>query len=523
LGNFLIHKETPMPFFLHQQALRALAILFALIAFLSAPAANSQTLQEVIGTSEVLDTASLNTFTDTFLQATITPTDAASVLEFDVIIPSADARRTSGSPQERAFQMRLWNVTDNTEAIPAHVYGIQLAAGSSAAQSFWQPVYMEGRVNAGSTATRTYRVQMRAVFGTGGAEARLRADEERATLIVREITPINPAVFVNPEPIIDIGNWPQTWAGSVGHVTWPNFEYDEQSGEYSIVYTLQNYGPGKDQLAIGHDTATSLSGFSSTSIIEQDLKGWLVGWEPDGNGGCIGAAYILDAARRGMTVVNSNDCESITSIAAAPTFTDDETSPVTSAYGVGDVNRIWKSEIDGDFYCFCRWFTGPTGPQSPSLSGHGRGVRAVALYRFDGGDMTDGDDWTHLGPVFWPDAHDGGITEFYGATAPILVSGRLVSFVRVLRDDVAAGIGWSEIAVSDDGITWHRERWPFVQRGSGGDWDKAIKWIADVEVVGSDLVGITMDYDEGHKVGGRVIGMFTVPMADVAALVARLP
>lgn len=503
---------------------------FALVAGLlalgtpSAAQAPGQVVQEVVGTSNALDTFTSNSFTDSSLQATITPTSAGNLIEIHVIIPSADARRISGSVGERAYQVRVMNVTTGEKAIPAQVYGIELASPSSARQLMWLPTILYNRVPAGSTATQTFRVQMRAVYGAGQAETRLRADEEQARIILREVVPFNPVAYVFPEPVIDIDQWPQTWAGSEGFVVFPNMDHDAESGRYSVVFTMHGYGSGLDQIALGRVTATNLTQFGTAALLSSDVDGWIVGWEPDGNGGCIGAAYMLDHSRRGMSIVSSSDCASITGIAPAPTFTDDETSPVTAPYGVGDVNRVWKNPLDGKFYCFCRWFTGPNGRQSPSLAGSGRGVRAIDLYRFDGEDMTEESDWTHLGPVFWPDEHDKGITEFYGATAPILVAGRLVSFVRILRDDVGEGIGWSEIAVSDDGVSWHRERWPFIPRGaSGNGWDAAMKWIGDVEIVGADLVGLTMDYDRGHKVGNRVIGAFTVPLKQLQALVSRLP
>jgi hypothetical protein len=126
--------------------------------------------------------------------------------------------------------------------------------------------------------------------------------------------------------------------------------------------------------------------------------------------------------------------------------------------------------------------------------------------------------WATPWPILVPDEHDEPNTEFY-AMAGILARGDLlIGLVKVLRDDLSAdengekrGIGYTTLAYSRDGITWTRDREPFMQRNlTAGTWDHAMTW-GDCQCVVDDEVFISYGgYARGHKVERfteRQIGM----------------
>jgi hypothetical protein len=116
--------------------------------------------------------------------------------------------------------------------------------------------------------------------------------------------------------------------------------------------------------------------------------------------------------------------------------------------------------------------------------------------------------WATPWPILVPDEHDEPNTEFY-AMAGILARGDLlIGLVKVLRDDLPAnadgekrGIGYTTLAYSRDGITWTRDREPFMQRNlTAGGWDHAMTW-ADCQCPVDDEVFIYYGgYARGHKV-----------------------
>jgi hypothetical protein len=98
----------------------------------------------------------------------------------------------------------------------------------------------------------------------------------------------------------------------------------------------------------------------------------------------------------------------------------------------------------------------------------------------------------------------------------------LVGTLKVLRDDLApepggerTGIGYTVLAWTRDGETWHRDREPFMDRNpEAGTWDRAMTW-GDCLVPVEDEVFIYYGgYARGHKVERfteRQIGLARLP------------
>jgi hypothetical protein len=93
--------------------------------------------------------------------------------------------------------------------------------------------------------------------------------------------------------------------------------------------------------------------------------------------------------------------------------------------------------------------------------------------------------------------------------AGILARGDLlIGLVKVLRDDLPAeasgekrGIGYTTLAYSRDGVTWTRDREPFLPRNpSTGTWDHAMSWGDCQCPVDDDVFIYYGGYARGHKV-----------------------
>lgn len=109
--------------------------------------------------------------------------------------------------------------------------------------------------------------------------------------------------------------------------------------------------------------------------------------------------------------------------------------------------------------------------------------------------------WTTPRRIIIPDERDQGDTEFYGM-AMVPRGDTLVGFVRVLRDDVEHGVGYSTLATSrDGGVTWHRLRKPFFENraSDAGAFDHAVAWLSRPLRVGDELFFYYGGYNKGHK------------------------
>jgi hypothetical protein len=142
-----------------------------------------------------------------------------------------------------------------------------------------------------------------------------------------------------------------------------------------------------------------------------------------------------------------------------------------------------------------------SGPNTPE------GVRRLAGLSWS----SDFKTWTSPRTVFEPDAGDRGLTEFYGWGGVLERGGLLVGLLRVLRDDISEGVGYTVLVWSRDGRTWHRDREPFLSPGTG--WDAAMAWADDQVTVGNRTRIYYGGYRSGHKTNyatDRQIGVASI-------------
>ncbi len=88
-------------------------------------------------------------------------------------------------------------------------------------------------------------------------------------------------------------------------------------------------------------------------------------------------------------------------------------------------------------------------------------------------------------PVIVPDEKDAPRFEYYAMNGYLARGGLLIGFAKVLQDNLPAdpgepnaGIGYSVLTWSRDGVHWQRDREPFLDRNPApGTWDHAMSWI----------------------------------------------
>jgi hypothetical protein len=173
------------------------------------------------------------------------------------------------------------------------------------------------------------------------------------------------------------------------------------------------------------------------------------------------------------------------------------------ADGVGDIVDLFRDPIRGRWGGFVKLFAKPRefGPDP----------RMASVRRLTG--VTSSDDfeqWAAPMRAFVPDAADEGEIEFYGAACCVVRDRRLVAFLRVLRDDVGEGIGYTVLAWSDDGVTWERARVPFLDR-CPRSFDASTAWVYGVTEHDGTIYLAYSAYDTGHKVGDRAVAIATLP------------
>jgi hypothetical protein len=125
-----------------------------------------------------------------------------------------------------------------------------------------------------------------------------------------------------------------------------------------------------------------------------------------------------------------------------------------------------------------------------------------------------------------------GETQFYAMSGVIFRGNLMIGLVKILRDDInatpgmtgkemgdmdrkAAGLGYTVLAWSRDGETWHRDHEPFIPNNPlPGSWDHAMAWGDDQLVVGEETYIYYGGYARGHKVNRfeeRQIGLARMP------------
>ena len=139
--------------------------------------------------------------------------------------------------------------------------------------------------------------------------------------------------------------------------------------------------------------------------------------------------------------------------------------------------------------------------------------------------------WEKPWRIHVPDDKDDGLLEFYGMGGMHLRGGLHIGLVRVLRDDLPCdpggpkdGIGYTVLATSRDGVTWHRYREPFLDRNpEPGSWDHAMTWMSHAAPVGDEMFFYYGGYARGHKIEAkteRQIGLARMKKDRYVALIS---
>lgn len=130
--------------------------------------------------------------------------------------------------------------------------------------------------------------------------------------------------------------------------------------------------------------------------------------------------------------------------------------------------------------------------------------------------------WSEPWSVIVPDEKDEGEFQYYSMNGYLARGGLLIGFAKVLRDDLpadaggnVAGIGYSVLTWSRDGVHWQRDREPFLDRNPvPGTWDHAMSWIDCQLPVGDEVFLYYGGYARGHKIERwteRQIGLARMP------------
>ncbi|NOX64899.1 MAG: hypothetical protein GXO85_03665 [Chlorobi bacterium] len=129
--------------------------------------------------------------------------------------------------------------------------------------------------------------------------------------------------------------------------------------------------------------------------------------------------------------------------------------------------------------------------------------------------------WKKIWPIIEPKISapiEEGETQFYAMSGVLTRGDILIGLVKVLRDDLnatygktgkemgdmkrkAAGIGYTVLAWSRDGITWQRDHEPFIPRNPvPGTFDHAMAWGDEQIIVGDETYIYYAGYERGHKI-----------------------
>jgi len=129
--------------------------------------------------------------------------------------------------------------------------------------------------------------------------------------------------------------------------------------------------------------------------------------------------------------------------------------------------------------------------------------------------------WKKIWPIIEPKIGapiERGETQFYAMSGVIARGDLLIGLVKVLRDDLnatygntgkqmgdlkrkAAGIGYTVLAWTRDGVTWQRDHEPFINRNPvPGTFDHAMAWGDEQIIVGDKTYIYYAGYKRGHKI-----------------------
>ena len=183
-------------------------------------------------------------------------------------------------------------------------------------------------------------------------------------------------------------------------------------------------------------------------------------------------------------------------------WTPVSTKPVLKDFG--DIIALSRDPIRKRYLLTCKVSAQPEDGYKGSTPNAAEGTR-----RLVGQSVSDDCvKWTPARRIIAADGKDEGITEFYGIGQVIARGGLLIGLLKVLRDDLAAepdgekkGIGYTCLAWTRDGETWHRDREPFMDRNpTPGTWDRAMTWGDCLLPVDDEVFIYYGGYARGHKV-----------------------
>lgn len=141
--------------------------------------------------------------------------------------------------------------------------------------------------------------------------------------------------------------------------------------------------------------------------------------------------------------------------------------------------------------------------------------------------------WTPATLLLAPDEQDPGATQFEGLYGVLARGDLLIGMVKTLRPDAdprgyTYGMQHTQLAWSRDGVTWTRERNPFLACGPEAypsvelsderekkPWDYAFSSASHQLVVGDELYVYYVGIREGHKINrytDRQIGLIKMPV-----------
>jgi hypothetical protein len=179
------------------------------------------------------------------------------------------------------------------------------------------------------------------------------------------------------------------------------------------------------------------------------------------------------------------------------TWTPATTTPTLTPAQADDIIQLWKNPFGG-YGIFCkRW-----------SNGHGT-LRQTWLSR------SSSNGWGEPVPVFVNDPADHANNQFYGAIGPIMRGNVAIFFLRVLRDDLARGVGYTVLAWTRDGVNFTRAREPFLV-GRRGQPDEAMAWVTGAFEKDGTLYLTYTALELGHKGGPRRVMLATMPSSALA-------
>jgi hypothetical protein len=185
---------------------------------------------------------------------------------------------------------------------------------------------------------------------------------------------------------------------------------------------------------------------------------------------------------------------------------------------LGDIISLSRDPIRNRYLLLCKVHSAPEDGYRGSTPNAREGYRRLV-------GQSVSDDcvrWSPARRIIAADHRDEGVTEFYGIGQVIARGDLLVGTLKVLRDDLGpepggekTGIGYTVLAWTRDGETWHRDREPFMERNAeAGTWDRAMTWGDCLLPVDDEVFIYYGGYARGHKVERfleRQIGLARLP------------